>query len=180
MQLVKAAPLIALLAVFVAACGGTPPATQVPGGGPTSGPPVTGGPAATSGPAGTTAGAGSKPAGWDANGKARFEVTGPVTVSDELGFLRAASIFGGTTQTYLSFTVDGTQSTFVVVIAADTVAATYTSPQLTAAGTTCTSSNLKVEASSASGSIECSQVSIVQATGATVVNGHISATFDAH
>jgi hypothetical protein len=44
----------------------------------------------------------------------------------------------------------------------------------------CTSSNLKVEASSASGSIDCTNVSVIPKSGAMMTGGRLQATFDAH
>ena len=99
MQRSRSIVAIALMGVLVAACGGSA-ATQAPGGA-TQDP---GGGGATQNPGG---GGGSKPAGWDQYGKVSYEISAPVSLSGELGFVPASSSFGGDQATSLSFTYEG-------------------------------------------------------------------------
>jgi hypothetical protein len=184
MQVSRSVLAVALAGVFVAACGGSA-ATQAPAGATTN--PADGGPGATENPAGGGAatenpgGGGGNPAGWDQYGKAHVEVTGPdVSVSKDLGFLPIASHFGGTDQTILYFTIEGTESVLTLTWSSGTAAASYVSPDVSTTGTECTTSNVNLGGSSASGSFDCTSAIMVLKSGATVEGGKLKGTFDAH
>ena len=168
-----------LLAGVLAACSGTPAVTTAPGGA-TQNP---GGGLATPGADATQGGGGggTKPAGWDAKGKVHYDLSGPATKSGDIGFFPTTSIFGGLNQTILYFVTEGVQETFIITISnGGEITVAYASLDMSAPGAVCTSSNLKVEASSASGSIDCTNVSVIPKSGAMMTGGRLQATFDAH
>ena len=173
MQLPKSIVAVVLVGMVAVACGGTPAtsgpgATQNPGGGATPGPQATQG-----------GGGGTKPAGWDAKGKAHYELSGPASKRGDIGFFPLTSIFGGTDQTILYFATEGVEETLIVTFAAGQIAVAYVSTDLSVPGAQCTSSNLKIEASSASGSLDCANVSITPISGALMTGGRLQITFDA-
>ena len=186
MQLSRSIVAIALVGMVAAACGGGSP-TQAPGGA-TQGPAATdggggGGGGATDDPAATQSGGGgggSKPAGWDQYGKVSYEASAPVSLSGELGFIPAASIFGGDQGTTLSFSYEDADAVLSIVFSAGVTSVSFGSNAGTVIGTNCTTSNLSIQATSASGSFECKEVLAMMASGAQVANVTLKGTFDAH
>jgi hypothetical protein len=171
---------LALVGVVLAACGGGGP-TQGPDGGPGG---ATQGPdGATQGPVATQTGGGGggdKPPGWDQYGKASYEISAPISLSGELGFVPAASRFDGEAATSLTFTVDGTEEVLTFVIIQGGASMSFASPSATVVGVSCTTSNLSIQAASAKGSFECTQVTAFMASGASVANVTIKGSFDVH
>jgi hypothetical protein len=169
------------LVVLLAACSGGPAATQGPGA-------ATQGPgAATTDPGGGGTGATSDPGGGGgssfANGKGHFEVSGSSPKSGDLGFFPLASQFGGMDATVLNFTAENTDQTetlTVTVSGGGQVAVIYASLDLTVTGVVCTSSDLKVEAASASGSFDCSQTLTMTSAGASLEGVTLKGNFEAH
>ncbi len=182
MQVPRAGLALVVVALVAAACSGTPAGSTPGAGGPTPGPQATQGPAATQGSAATQPGGGdgSKPAGWDANGKAHFEISGSVSKSGDLGFVPVASVFTGTTgPTSLAFTIEKSQEVLTILITEGQVAVSSGDAQMALSGVQCTSSNLRVDATSGSGSFDCPQTVIVKSDGTSVTGVRISGTFDA-
>ena len=170
MQVLRAGLALVVVALMAAACSGSP-AGATPGGGG-----VTAGPQATQ-PGG---GDGGKPAGWDANGKAHFEISGSVSKSGDLGFVPAASIFTGTTgPTSLAFTIDDTQEVLTIAITQGQLVVSYGDNEMAASGIQCTSSDLRLDATSGSGSFDCPQMAIIKSDGSTVTDVRMRGTFDA-
>jgi hypothetical protein len=184
MQLSRSIVAIALAGMVAAACGGGSP-TQEPGAA-TQGPAATdgGGGGATEGPSATQSGGGggggAKPAGWDQYGKVSYEASAPVSLSGELGFIPAASVFGGDQGTTLSFSYEDADSVLSIVFSAGVTSVSFGSNAGTVIGTNCTTSNLSIQATSASGSFECKEVLAMMASGAQVANVTLKGTFDAH
>lgn len=172
MQRSRSILAIALMGVLVAACGGSG-ATQAPGGA-TQDP---GGGGATQNPGG---GGGSKPAGWDQYGKASYEISAPVSLSGELGFIPAASSFGGDQATSLSFTYEGASDVLTIQLTQGRAVTSFGSATTSVVGSTCTTSNLSIQASSASGSFECTDVLAVMASGTQVTNVTMKGNFNVH
>ena len=162
MQRSRSIVAIALTGVLVAACGGSA-VTQAPGGA-TQAP---GGGGATQDPGG---GGGTKPAGWDQYGKVSYEISAPVSLSGELGFVPAASSFAGDQATSLSFTDDGASAVFAILFTQGKAVMSFGSEAASIVGSTCSTSNLSIQASSASGSFECADVLATMASGAQVAN----------
>ena len=152
MQRSRSIVAIALTGVLVAACGGSA-VTQAPGG-------------ATQNPGG----GGTKPAGWDQYGKVSYEISAPVSLSGELGFVPAASSFAGDQATSLSFTDDGASAVFAILFTQGKAVMSFGSEAASIVGSTCSTSNLSIQASSASGSFECADVLATMASGAQVAN----------
>ena len=167
MQVLRAGLALVVVAVIAVACGGTPA-------GATPGPQSTPGAAATPG-----GGDGGKPAGWDANGKAHFEISGSVSKSGDLGFAPVASVFTGTTgPSSLAFTLEGTQDVLTIIITGDQLTVSYGNNEMALSGIQCTSSNLRLDATSGSGSFDCPQTAIVKSDGTSVTGNRITGTFD--
>lgn len=180
MQVQRSVLAVALVGVLAAACGGTPSGTQGPGatqGGGGGG--ATQVPGATQG-GGGGGGGGNKPAGWDQYGKASFEASDPINLSSELGFIPAASRFDSNAQTYLSFSYTGSQEILSILVTEGVTTVSYGGPAGTVIGTACTTSNLKVETTSASGSYECKDTTAFLASGASVTGVTLKGTFNAH
>ena len=178
---------IVLVSVLAAACGGSG-ATQAPAGA-TQGPAATqsgggvgGGGGATQAPAATQSGGGggTKPAGWDQYGKVSYEISAPVSLSGELGFIPAASSFAGDQTTSLSFTVEDANVVMSILFTEGKASVSFGSEAGTVIGTNCKTSNLSIQASSASGSFECTEVLAMMASGAQVTNVTMKGTFNGH
>jgi hypothetical protein len=181
------------LSLALAACGGGP-ATQVPAGGQTANPGVGGGtptdaPEATDEPVATQSSGGGggggdggpKPAGWDQYGKVHIELSGPVTHAGDYGFIPAGSYFGGAQGSTLNFTIDGSNEIVAILASADgTVIVSYGSVDMSVPASECTTSNWNIGATSASGSFDCKASLIILSSGATLSNGTLKGTFDAH
>jgi hypothetical protein len=171
---------LAVVATLVAACGSSSGGTPGPGG--TQGSGSTPGAVTTPGDGGSSpvaGGGGTKPAGWDANGKVHYEITGGVTASGDLGFVPVASVFGGTQQTSLSYTIEGASGVMAVLVTEGKVAVSYGNDDYAVTGADCTTSNLLVDATTASGSFDCA-ATIIKADGSPMLTGRIKGTFDAH
>ncbi|MBI2781415.1 MAG: hypothetical protein HYX55_06440 [Chloroflexi bacterium] len=185
-----------LLLAFVSACGGSSP-TQAPAGA-TQNPAATqaagatqgggggggGGGGATQQPAATQAGggggSGSKPAGWDQYGKASYEISAPISLSGELGFIPAGSVFGGDQASSLSFSYDGASAVLSLGFTQGKLSVSFGSEAGTVVGTNCTTSNLNIGSSSASGSFDCQDVLAIMVSGAQVANVTMKGTFNGH
>lgn len=175
MQGLRAGLALVVVAVVATGCSSSPAGSTPGAGGVTPGPQATQGSVATQ-PGG---GDGSKPAGWDANGKAHFEISGSVSKSGDLGFVPVASVFTGTTgPTSLAFT-EGAQDVLTILITEGQLAVSYGNSEMALTGVQCTSSNLRIDATSGSGSFDCPQTAIVKSDGTTVTGVRITGTFDA-
>lgn len=180
MQVSRSIVAIALVGVVAVACGGSG-ATQAPGGA-TQAPGATqGGGGATNQPQATQGGGdGTKPAGWDQYGKVSYEISAPVSLSGELGFLPVASVFGGDQGSTLSFSYLGGSTVLSISFTQGKVAISFGSEAGTVIGTDCTTSNLNIGSSSASGSFECTQVVAMMASGGQVTNVTMKGNFNGH
>ena len=172
---------VAIVGVLVVACGGSGP-TQAPGGGGGGGGGATDAPEATQSGGGGAGGGGggNKPPGWDQYGKGSFEISAPISLSGELGFVPAASRFDGEAATSLSFTVEGTEQALTFSVVQGAASMSYASTSATVVGTSCTTSNLSIQATSAKGSFECTQTAAFLASGASVANVTLKGSFDVH
>jgi len=167
MQVLRAGLALVIVSVLAVGCSGAPAG-------------ATPGPQSTPGGAATSGGGGGRPAGWDANGKAHFEISGSINKSGDLGFVPAASIFTGTTgPTSLAFTIDDTQEVLTIAITQGQIAVSYGDNEMAASGIQCTSSDLRIDATSGSGSFDCPQMAIIKSDGSTVTDVRMRGTFDA-
>ena len=178
---------LAVTALLLGACGGNAGATQQPGGATTNsgggGGTATQQPAATDEPAATTdtGGGGGNPAGWDRYGKVHVEMGGPVSKTVDLGFVPAGSLFGGAQGSSLSFTNEGSNQVVSILIGPDhKIVISYGGPEFSMPGTECTTSNWNIGATSGSGSFDCKASIVIMASGASVTNGTLKGSFDAH
>jgi hypothetical protein len=186
-RIVKPLIAIAIASLVVVACGGRAAPTQAPaatsadgggGGGATAGPEAT-----AAGPGETVAGGGGGGGGTGstANGSAHVELSGPATKSGDYGLVLPASIFGGDQGTTLSYTNEDATDVVAIRLQPDgTAIVSYGGQDLTAPGATCTTTNLNVTGSSASGSFECHDVMVVTAAAATLSGATLKGTFTAH
>lgn len=182
MQRSRSILALAMLGGVLVACGGGGP-TQGPDGGPggTQGPGgATQGPGATQSGGGGGGGGGNKPAGWDQYGKASYEISAPIGVSGELGFVPAASRFDAEAATSLSFTIDGSDEVLTFLVIQGAASMSYGGPNGTVVGASCTTSNLSIQTSSARGSFDCQQVTAFLPSGASVAGVTIKGSFDVH
>jgi hypothetical protein len=173
-----------LLASALAACGGTSP-TQAPAatsGGGGGGGTATNQPQATQTVTQTETSSGGGGGGSldTSHGKAHIDLTGVVTKSIDLGFQPILSHFGGMDQTVLYFVPAGADGALALTQTGGQFVAVYTSTQVTVSGIECTASNLKIEATSASGSFECAKNTVILASGASAENAGFKGTFEAH
>ena len=189
MNPIKPLTLVALLALILGACSGNAGATQQPAGATANtggGGTATEQPAGTEQPAATEAGgggtgSGNKPAGWDRFGKVHVEMGGPVQKTVELGFVPAGSLFGGAQGSSLNFTIDGTNEVVSILVGPDNkVVISYGGPEFSMPGTECTTSNWNMGATSGSGSFDCKAAIVILGSGASVTNGTLKGSFDAH
>ena len=184
MQVVKQLGAVVVLGIVVAACGGgnaptkAPDATQAGGNGGNGG--------ATQQPAATedNGGNGGNTIGFE-NGKVTFTVDGPVKANGELGFIPQASMFGLAQGSAFSFgdsASGGATATLVsIVIGADgSVLVSYVGPAGQVPAATCTTSDWKVEATSASGKFDCKSEISLTSSGAAVGGSTIKGEFNAH
>ena len=184
MQASRSIAALAIITVLLGACGGGAAATQQPGGATQA----SGGGTATEVPAATDAGGGGtgtaggdKPAGWDRFGKVHIEASGPVQRTADLGFIPAGSIFGGGQGSSLNFTIDGTNEIVSILVGPDQkVVVSYGNADFSMPATACTTSNWNIGATSGSGSFECKAALVILASGASVTDGTLKGTFDAH
>lgn len=168
------------LIVLLAACSGSPAATQGPavattdpGGGASTTKP--GGDAATTDPGG---GGGS---GGGGIGTVKYEVTGTVPKSGELPFFAFGSRFGGEAGVALNFTTQEGGAIFSIgqVQGVSTVALVDDEHALN--WTNCETFEVNISGNDATGRFECSQgFGTVVADGSIVSEIQISGTFDAH
>lgn len=179
---------LAALALLLSACGGNAGATQQPGGATTNpgggGGTATQQPGATDEPAVTTdpgGGGGGNPAGWDRYGKVHVEMGGPVSKTVDLGFIPAGSFFGAAQGSSLNFTNEGSNQIVSILVGPDNkVVISYGGTDFSMPGTECTTSNWNIGATSGSGSFECTASLVIMASGASVTNGTLKGSFDAH
>jgi len=190
MQSVRSIAALALVAALLGACGGNAGATQQPGaattnpggggGGATQQPAATDEPAATTDP-GSGGGGGGNPAGWDRYGKVHVEMGGPVSKTVDLGFVPAGSLFGGAQGSSLSFTNEGSNQVVSILVGPDNkIVISYGGVEFSMPGTECTTSNWNIGATSGSGSFDCKAALVILASGASVTDGTLKGTFDAH
>jgi hypothetical protein len=127
------------------------------------------------------AGAGSgKPGGWDADGKATFQVTGiSDPFSDALGYSPSRSYFGGEAQTFLSFSNDGSDDTLIVQVTDGAVIIQYAGTKITIPSAECQVPDLKLDAAMSSGTFDCTASTTMNADGQTLPGARISGSFEA-
>ena len=175
-----------VLGITVAACGGNAatqaPATTQAAGATQAGGGGGGGGGATQAPAATDAGNGGNGGGVDtSHGQAHVDITGPATKSVDEGFSPILSHFGGTDDTILYFVrTDSVEGALAVTWSSGTFVAVFTSTDLQVTGIECTATNVKIDATSASGSFDCPQNIVVLASGASSQNASFKGTFEAH
>ena len=190
MQSMRSIAALAVVAALLGACGGNAGATQQPGaattnpggggGGATQQPAATDEPAATTDP-GSGGGGGGNPAGWDRYGKVHVEMGGPVSKTVDLGFVPAGSLFGGAQGSSLSFTNEGSNQVVSILVGPDNkIVVSYGGVEFSMPGTECTTSNWNIGATSGSGSFDCKAALVILASGASVTDGTLKGTFDAH
>jgi hypothetical protein len=132
-------------------------------------------------PAATSGGGGGGITGGGPN-TVHFEVISPlVNKTGDLAFVPVASVFGGEANTSLSFSNPATTDVMGILIIGGQVGVSYGTPDFTvaAAPTSCTVSNLHVDASSASGSFDCKDADVLTTAGG-IGKGEIKGTFDGH
>jgi hypothetical protein len=187
MQVVQRLGAALVLGIAVAACSGGGP-TQVPTTTQAGGGAGGGGGAATQQPAATDAGngggggdvTGGGLGGDTSKGKAHFEIGAPVSKTVDYAFSPALSHFGGTQETILYFvSTDGTEGALSLTWTDDTFVAVFTGIDATVSGDECTTTNVKVEAASASGQFSCPKDVAILASGATASDVSFTGTFEA-
>jgi hypothetical protein len=176
---------LGIVGLLLSACGGSgAAATQANGGG--GGGTATDQPQATDEPQGTDAGGGGGGGGNDigfGNGKATFEVSGPITASGEYGFVPYGSIFGGAQGSSLTFarTTGADASLLNIIVGQDgSVLVSYTGTEGQMPAAACTTSDWNIGATSGSGKFDCTAQFSITASGATVAGGTIKGSFEAH
>ena len=170
---------LGIAALLLNACGGSgAAATQANGGGggATDQPQVT----ETGTETETSSGDGGGGSLDTSHGKAHVDLTGVVTKSIDLGFTPILSHFGGMDDTVLYFVRAGQEGALAVTQSGGQFAAVYTSPDVSVTGIECTTSNLNIGATSASGSFECAKNTVILASGASAENAGFKGTFEAH
>ncbi|HJP88783.1 MAG TPA: hypothetical protein VJ850_07120 [Candidatus Limnocylindrales bacterium] len=183
MQIAQRLGAAFVLGAVIAACGGSaatqgPAATQAGGGG-------GGGGSATQQPAATDAGNGGNGGNGGvvvdtSHGKAHIDIAGPASKSADLGFSPVLSHFGGTDETVVYFVAtEGTEGALALTWSSGTFAAVFTSADITVSGSECTTANMKMDATSVSGSFDCPTNIVVLASGASSQNASFKGTFEA-
>ena len=168
------APLAIVAALLSACSGGAGPtqqpaaATQSSGGGGTE----------TQVPGATDGGGGGGQLDTS-HGKAHVDISGAVTKNLDLGFQPILSHFGGTDGTVLYFVPADAQGALAVTLTSGQLNAVYTSTDASVTGIECTATNLKADATSASGSFECTKNAVILASGASSQNAGFKGTFEA-
>jgi hypothetical protein len=170
-----------MTAAMVAACSAQSPsgAAQTSGAGdgqatPTTGSDATQGSDATATPAGGGGGGG----GGSAN-SVHFEVTSSLlNQTGDLPFVALASVFGGEANTSLSFATASTNDVMGILILQGNVAVSYSASTsgVTVAAPICTVTDLHLDATSASGSFDCTNADVLTTSGG-VGKGEIKGTF---
>jgi len=181
-----------VLAIVLAACGGSG-TTQSPAGTGAAGAQATGSAQSTTAvtqtaaaSAGTGSGTGTgtavgKPTGWDRYGKIHLEFAGPVQKVGDYGFVPGVSMFGGTQGSALNFAIQNVNEIVSLLIdGSGKVQLSYLGLDFQMPGAVCTTSNWNFSTSSGSGSFECTSEVTILASGANVAGGKIKGNFDAH
>ncbi|HET7182196.1 MAG TPA: hypothetical protein VFI15_08205 [Candidatus Limnocylindrales bacterium] len=184
-----------MVGALVAACGGGA-ATQGPGAA-TQGPGGAGG--ATQQPVATQDGGGNggteptQDNGGDggtggngsvdtSHGTGHIEIGAPVSKTIDIAFSPPLSHFGGTDETILYFLpTSGAEGALAITITQGELTAVFTSAQVTTSPTeACATSDVKVDALSASGSFDCPTNFAILASGASTGDVSVKGTFEAH
>jgi hypothetical protein len=167
---------LTIVAALLSACsGGAGPtqqpaaATQTPGGAGTE----------TQVPGATDGGGGGGGQLDTSHGKAHVDISGSVTKSLDLGFQPILSHFGGTDATVIYFVPADAQGALAVTLTSGQLNAVFTSTDASVTGIECTATNLKADATSASGSFDCPKNVVVLASGASSQNAGFKGTFEA-
>jgi hypothetical protein len=174
MRSLRPVTLLVSVALLLAACGGSgPAATQNPG---TAQSQTAGG--AT--PTPDTGGGGGGGGNGGTNNSVHYEVSGPKTASGDLAFVSIASVFGGMQQTSLSFSAgDASSEVMAIIITQGKLGVSFGNGELAVTGADCTTTNLSVDASHASGSFDCPAI-VITSAGVALEGSRIKGTFDAH
>jgi hypothetical protein len=176
---------LGIAALLLSACGGSgAAATQSKDGGDGGGGAATDQPQATDEPQATDGGGatGGNDIGFG-NGKATFEVSGPVTASGEYGFVPLGSVFGGAQGSSLTFgrTTGADASLLSIIIGQDgTVLVSYSGTEGQVPAASCTTSDWNIGTTSGSGKFNCTAQFSITKSGATVAGGTIKGSFEAH
>lgn len=170
-----------LTASMVAACSAQSPSGAAPTSGtgdgqatPTTGSDATQGSDATATPAGGGGGGGA-----GGSNSVHFVVTSPLlNKTGDLPFVALASVFGGDANTSLSYADTSTNDVLGILIIQGNVAISYSSSSggATVAASSCTSTDLHVDATSASGSFDCTNADVLTTSGG-IGKGEIKGTF---
>lgn len=166
--------LILATVLTVAACGasGSSPAPSGAGGG-------GGGANPTQAAGGGGGNTGSKPAGWDKFGKVSYAISGGVSASGELGFVPAGSIFGGPTNSSLSFFIESTDTVLILRFDPTATILQFGDSGITVPSAECKMSNLKLDNSGGSGSFECTKAMGMNKNGAVFTDVKATGSFTA-
>jgi len=176
MQSIRSITVLAIVAALLSACsGGAGPTQQPAAATQTSG----GGGTETDVPGATDGGGGGGGQLDTSHGKAHVDISGSVTKNLDLGFQPILSHFGGMDGTVLYFIPADAQGALAVTLSSGQLNAVFTSTSASVTGIECTATNLKADATSASGSFECTKNAVILASGASSENAGFKGTFEA-
>jgi hypothetical protein len=183
MRSIRFVTALIIIAVLLEACGGAAAPTQQPAGATQtagSGGTATDPPDATTNPGGGGGGGGGGGTLDTSHGKGHVDISGAATRNVDLGFQPLLSHFGGMDNTILYFVPASAEGALAVTVSTGgTFNAVYTSADLTVTGLECTATNLKVEATSASGTFDCAKNAVILASGASAENVGFKGSFEA-
>jgi hypothetical protein len=181
---------LVMVGALVAACGGGG-ATQGPGGagGATQQPVATQDGGGNGGDGGTehtqdnggNGGTGGNGSVDTSHGTGHVEIGAPVSKTIDVAFSPPLSQFGGDETILYFLPTSGAEGALAITITQGQLAAVFTSAEVTTSPTeACTTSDLKVDALSASGSFDCPTTFAILASGASTANVSVKGTFEAH
>ena len=169
----------AVVVGLVAACSGSPGASQNPGGGGGDGPTTP--PAVTNAPVESLSGGGAGSGGntGGGSGQMHIEISGPVEVSGDYPFFAFGSRFGGEAGVQLNFTNEGSDAIASISGIQGTFVITYVSEQLTANSQVCELTDWNIGATSGSGSFDCKDGFATKLDGTYLTGVRIKGNFEA-
>jgi hypothetical protein len=165
------------LIVILAACSGSPAATQGPGAATTN----PGGGGGGGGGATTDPGGGGGGSGGGGTGKVTYQVTGAVQKNGELPFFAFGSRFGGDAGVALNFTTETGGAIFSIGQIQDISTVALVDEQHGLNWTNCETFEMNLNGNNATGRFECSQGFGTNVADGSVISGiKITGSFDAH
>ena len=173
MQLPRSLIAVTFVGALVAACGGSPAATQGPGATTSNGGQAT----SSAGPGQTTSGGN----GGGQYGSVKFSISGPFDKTGEYPFIPAGSMFAGPTGAVLSFSPGDTSDALlsILVNADGSVVVSYVGTDGQVPAAECTTSDWNMQAQSGSGKFDCKAAMSITGSGAMVQGGTIKGEFTA-